>query len=94
MDSLYTVVAPIAAVGLVYVVVPVVADTYRRFRGKKSVVCPETKEPAQVELDAALVAARTAVGARVGPEDLRVLGCSRWPERHECGQECVAELKC
>jgi len=92
MDSVFTVIGPIAAVGALYVVVPVVADTYRRFRGKRSVACPETKQPAEIELDAALIAARTAVGNRIERSDFKVLSCSRWPERHECDQACVEQL--
>lgn len=92
MESMLTVIGPIAAVGALYVVVPVVADTYRRFRGKRSVTCPETHQSAEIELDAGLIAARTAVGNRIERSDFKVLSCSRWPERHECGQECVEQL--
>lgn len=92
MDSMFSIVGPIAAVGGLYVVVPVVADTYRRFRGKKSVTCPESTQPAEIELDAGLIAARTAVGNRIERSDFKVLNCSRWPERHTCGQECVEQF--
>jgi len=93
MDSMFSIIGPIAAVGAVYVVVPVVADTYRRFRGKRSVTCPETKQTAEIELDAGLLAARAAVGSRTDQSDFKVLTCSRWPERHECGQECLTQVR-
>ena len=89
MDSMLTLVAPIAAVGTLYVVVPVVADAYRRFRGPKSVICPENQKPAEIELDAG----QAAASAAFGKPDLQVIRCSRWPERHYCDHECTSELK-
>jgi hypothetical protein len=89
MDNPLTVVAAIAAVGALYVVVPVVADAYRRYRGTKTVICPENNQATEIQLDTAQAAASAAVGR----PDLRVTGCSRWPERHHCGQECVEQLR-
>ncbi len=89
MDNLLTAVVPIAAVGALYVVVPVVVDAYRRFRGPKVVTCPETHEPAEVHVDAAHAASTAAVGK---PE-LHVVRCSRWPQRHYCAQECADQLE-
>lgn len=89
MDSLLTVVAPIAAVGVLYVVVPVVTDAYRRFRGAKVITCPETRALAEIELDIG----QATASAAFGPPDLKVTHCSRWPERHYCDQACVEELK-
>ena len=89
MDSLLTVVAPIAAVGALYVVVPVVTDAYRRFRGTKVVICPETHAPAEIQLDVGQAAASMATG----PPDLKVTRCSRWPERHYCDQACAKQVE-
>jgi hypothetical protein len=89
MENVLAVIAPIVAVGAVYVVVPVVADTYRRFRGKKMVTCPETGAPAEIELNASHAAATSATGI---PE-AEVIQCSRWPERHYCAQDCVAQIR-
>jgi len=83
-----TILGFIAAVGLVYVVLPVVADAYYRFRGTKTIICPETNAPADIELDAV----RAAASAAVGYCDLRVVHCTRRHERHYCEQECVAQI--
>lgn len=57
---------------------------YLKIRGRRVVICPETKQPAGVEAGAA----RAAMG---GP--FRLADCSRWPERENCGQECLAEVQ-
>lgn len=84
-----SVVAPIAGVGALYVVAPVVADTYRRLRGTKSVTCPDNHQPADIEIDAK----QAAINAALARSTLQVSRCSRWPEHHECGQACLAEFK-
>ena len=89
MDNWLSLVAPIAAVGGVYVLVPVVAHTYSRFRGVRLVSCPETQAQVKVELDAT----QAAVTAAVGPPEVRVKRCARWPEHADCGQECVAAMR-
>jgi len=88
MDSLIVQIAPIAAVGALWVVGPVIVDTYRRVRGVKTVTCPESGTSADVELD---VAEATA-SAAVGPPHLVVTRCSRWSETHSCDQECITQL--
>lgn len=65
----------------------------RRFlshRGRRIVTCPETRQPAGVELDAWL-AART--GSIEGDTVLRLQSCSRWPENENCCQACVAQIE-
>ena len=59
-----------------------------RFRGHRVVTCPETKKPASVEVDS-LHASLTSM---VGPPDIRLKDCSRWPIKQHCGQECLTEL--
>ncbi len=88
MTNLLNVVAPIAALGTLYVVIPVATDAYRRFRGAKTVTCPETRAPAEIHLDLNLAATSSAFG----PPHLKVTRCSRWPERHYCDQACVKEV--
>jgi hypothetical protein len=65
-----------------------VLPAYRAFRGGRTLTCPETREPAEVEVDAAHVAA-AAWGGRL---DVRLKDCSRWPERAGCGQECLGQV--
>lgn len=70
-------------------VVPRVAGSYLRYRGKRLITCPETRKPAAVEVDAGH-AARTAIA---NYPELRLKTCSRWPEREDCGQECLLQVE-
>lgn len=79
--------AAIAAVALVYVVAPIIADTFLRFRGRRTVRCPETSLAAEVEIDAR----RAALTAIPGPPEVRVRACSLWPDREGCQQACVTQ---
>jgi hypothetical protein len=85
MSAPWIVVAAIIAVAVCYVLLPVVADTFRRFRTKKSLRCPETGTEAEVGIDAGRAALTSAFGRAL----LRVKNCSLWPERKECAQDCV-----
>lgn len=67
----------------------VLARNYWRFRDKRVITCPETRAPAAVELDARHAAAT----ATLGESDLRLQSCSRWPERQDCGQQCLAQIE-
>jgi len=62
---------------------------FRRWRGKRVITCPETNEPQTVEVDAKH-AALTAFGS--SPE-LRLSSCTRWPERQDCGQDCLKQIE-
>jgi hypothetical protein len=59
-----------------------------KYRGSRIVTCPETEEPAVVEVDS-LHASFTEI---VGPADIRLENCSRWPMKQDCGQECLMNL--
>jgi hypothetical protein len=78
--------AAIAALGLGYVIAPIVAGVFLRFRGKRTVRCPETGLTAELEVDAR----HAALTAVPGPPEVRVASCSLWPERVHCDQQCVA----
>jgi hypothetical protein len=61
---------------------------YFRYRGKMVVTCPETQKTVGVEVDAAFVA-----GASIFSDKLLTLSdCTRWPERKDCGQECLSQI--
>jgi hypothetical protein len=64
------------------------ATAYLKFRGMRLVNCPETKETAAVEVDAK----HAAFTASIGERGLRLKDCSRWPERQDCGQECLGQI--
>jgi hypothetical protein len=81
-------------IGIVFVLsfIPLayaIARAYRRFRGPRVVTCPETGTAVAVELNAGKAA---FTGAFDEPE-LRLSSCSRWPERQDCGQECVKQIE-
>ena len=80
-------IAAIVALGAVYVLLPVAAGTYRRMRGPRTVMCPETLQATAIELDAKRAALRSAFGD-VKP---KVAKCARWPEHQDCDQECLEE---
>jgi hypothetical protein len=77
-----------AAVAALYIVLRPAAAAYLTFRGTRVVTCPETKAPAAVEVDAK----RAALTVGLAEPELRLSHCSRWPERQDCAQECVAQI--
>jgi hypothetical protein len=72
-----------------YFVVPFVAGTFVRYRGKRVITCPETRKPAAIEVDAG----HAALTAAISHPDLRLKSCSRWPDREDCGQECLLQVE-
>ena len=56
-----------------------------RFHGWREVLCPETGGVALIRIDAL----HAAVSGALADPELHVSGCSRWPQRQGCGQECV-----
>src|SRR5205807_9486629 len=81
----------IAIVGftILYFVAPLVISAFVRYRGKRLVTCPETRQPAGVDVDVR----HATLSAITGPPDLRLKACSRWPERQDCGQECLLQIE-
>jgi len=75
---------------LVYYVIPPAIGAYMKFRGNRLITCPETRNPVEVKVDAKH-AASTAVYSR--RPDLRLTTCSRWPERQDCDQDCVLQVR-
>jgi len=65
------------------------ARAYLRYRGKRIVTCPETEQPAAVEL----AKWRIAMEAAFEHPDLRLHGCSRWRERAPCDQACLPQIE-
>ncbi len=64
------------------------AKSYFRSRGRRKAICPETRNPVEVTLDAKY-AFQTALK---GEEHSRLASCSRWPEKANCDQECIAQV--
>jgi hypothetical protein len=59
------------------------------YRGTRVVVCPESREMVAIAVDAA----HAAVTAAQGSPRLRLDACTRWPERRNCGQECLGQVE-
>jgi hypothetical protein len=83
------VIAVVAAAATAVALWPLVR-TYRRFRGTRVITCPESHLPAAVEVDARLAA---VTHMSTGTPTLRLAACSRWPERQDCGQECLSQIE-
>ena len=63
--------------------------TLRRQHGSRLVACPETHEPAAVNVDAL----GAALSSLRGKPNVHLETCSRWPERADCGQECLGAIQ-
>jgi hypothetical protein len=60
---------------------------YRTWRGRRIITCPETHTH-----EAVTVAALSGAVKSLLQPPLRLRDCSRWPERRNCGQECLAQI--
>lgn len=75
--------------GIVLVVYAGIAlNAWWKMRGTRVIICPETRKPAAVEVDGA----HAALSAMWENADVRLQECSRWPERRQCDQGCVAQI--
>jgi len=64
---------------------------YVRYRGERIVTCPETQRPAAVHVDVTKAASQAFWGKQ-RIEGIRLDQCSRWPERQNCGQDCLKQV--
>ncbi len=62
---------------------------YFGYRGKRLITCPETHKAAAVDV----AAGEAAVGAFLSEPTVRLKECSRWPERQDCGQQCLQQIE-
>ncbi|MBI4589964.1 MAG: hypothetical protein HY725_14110 [Candidatus Rokubacteria bacterium] len=85
MSTPWLVLAAIVTLALLYVLFPVVAETFLRLRRGKLLRCPETGSEAEVRIDAP----RAAFTAAFSQPRLRVKDCSRWPQRKSCEEGCL-----
>lgn len=63
--------------------------TYFQLRGKRLVTCPESHQTAAVDIDAEQ-AAREAFAHK---PRMQLTQCSNWPDRKDCGQQCLREVE-
>lgn len=88
-------IAPLVIISAVLIVgvgtgLAIIFRTYLRHRGKSLVTCPECRRPAAVRVDAVRAALLSAKGK---PARLHLEHCTRWPERENCGQECLSQIE-
>ena len=74
---------------VVSIVVARAVKSFMKWRGTRVIVCPESRQPAGVEVDAR----HAALLAPINPKGLRLRDCSRWPERSDCGQDCLHDIE-
>ena len=52
MTGVFLLFAGIVILGLYFVVAPAVLSSYRRYRGRRTIICPETDQIVEMELKA------------------------------------------
>lgn len=89
-NALFWIVTVTLAVLVAYLLYRLYASirTYLQFKGKRLVTCPENQKTAAVELDAKQ-ASREAFTHK---PHMQLTECSRWPDRKDCGQQCLNEI--
>jgi hypothetical protein len=87
MNRLLTLIAGVVTLGLYFVIAPVATNTYRRYRKRRTVICPDTGQIVEVELKAVQAGLMSALGKHW----VRVKWCSLWPRKKGCAQECVRD---
>ena len=85
MSAPWIVLAAIMALAVAYVLLPVVAAVFARFRAARHLTCPETGKDAKVGVAAGWAAFTAAFSHPV----LLVKNCSLWPGRKGCEQSCL-----
>ena len=85
MSAPWILLLALAALAVLYVLLPIAAQTFASYRRARVLRCPETGSDATVQIDAR----HAALTSIPGPPDLRVTGCSHWPAREGCAQGCV-----
>ena len=63
-------------------------QNYYRNRGRKAAICPDNSEAVAVEFDNKFA----FWSALRGKEHTRLASCTRWPEKGDCGQECLSQI--
>jgi len=87
MNLVFLLIAGVVILGLYFVIGPAVVSTYRRYHGRRTIICPENDQIAEMEIKAG----RAGVMALFGRHPLRVKWCSLWPRRKGCAEECLQD---
>lgn len=89
MTATISILAGFFLLGVLYIATRLFLGGYLKYKGTRVITCPETKQPASIHLDSGH-AASTGI---FGDPELRLSDCSRWPEKKDCGQECLRQVE-
>ena len=64
-------------------------SAWRLTHGTRVIVCPETHMEEAVEISTGTAIKK----ALTGHADLSLGDCTRWPERKDCGQDCLSQIE-
>jgi hypothetical protein len=78
----------LAAIAIVFVVLPVAAAVFTYYRRPKAVRCPRDGRPAIVRVDPEIATTAALIDARPP----MVMRCSFWPARAGCRETCLTGL--
>jgi hypothetical protein len=87
--SIVYVVAAVLLIWLIYFGIRYRVKASKKFGGGQLVVCPETNKEAIISIDVG----HAALTSLLGQTDIRLENCWRWPNRENCGQECLSQLQ-
>ncbi len=79
----------VVLLALVILLAMVAVRAYLQFRGDRLITCPHNCRPAGVVVNSGHALLTTIAGRT----ELRLKSCSRWPERQDCGQECLSQIE-
>ena len=79
----------VVVAGIIFVRSIPAVSAYFTFHGKRLITCPETHNTEAIDV----AARKAALTALFGEPTLRLDRCSRWPERQDCGQECLQQVE-
>ena len=88
MSATWMILVAVLVLAVIFVAIPIMADTFLRYRAKRVVHCPVENTNARVLVDAP-IAALTSV---LGQPKLRIDRCSLWPDRADCAQRCTRHM--
>lgn len=79
----------ILAVGVIGYRIWLSIRSFSKLHGVRLVTCPENKQTVAIQVDAG----RAAVQSLAGHPHLRLKDCTRWPEKKNCGQDCLSQVE-
>jgi hypothetical protein len=84
MTMPYTVIGAMLAIGVIYVVIPLLVGAYRTWHAPRLVACPHQGVAAEVTVKPW----RAAATSLFRKPWLEVKSCTFWPECHGCDEGC------